>query len=54
MEQSKGDYSIIKGFGDENTFNYMLECAIKENPDCDILVKVHPDTLAKGNKKSIL
>ena len=46
VDQSYGDMSIAKGLADENTFKEMLECAIKENPDADIIVKTHPDTMA--------
>lgn len=46
VDQSYGDMSIAKGLADENTFKEMLECAIKENPDADIIVKTHPDTIA--------
>ena len=51
IDQSYGDMSIVKGCADDKTFQNMLECAIKENPDADIIVKTHPDTLlgaAKG------
>ena len=48
VDQTTGDMSIIKGSADENTFSNMLDCALLENPDCDILVKTHPDTLIKG------
>lgn len=50
IDQSYGDMSILKGLGDENTFKKMLECAISENPDADIIVKTHPDTMAGKNK----
>lgn len=46
VDQSYGDMSITKGLADENTFKEMLECAIKENPNADIIVKTHPDTMA--------
>lgn len=46
VDQSYGDMSIAKGLADENTFNEMLQTAIKENPDADIIVKTHPDTIA--------
>lgn len=48
VDQSYGDFSILKGLANEETFNQMLEAAIKENPDADIIVKTHPDTLAGG------
>lgn len=46
VDQSYGDMSIAKGLADENTFKDMLKSAIKENPDADIIVKTHPDTIA--------
>lgn len=49
VDQSFGDMSISKGWGNEYTFKNMLECAIKENPDADIIVKTHPDTMT-GNR----
>ncbi|MCM1004120.1 MAG: hypothetical protein NC408_07250 [Candidatus Gastranaerophilales bacterium] len=45
VDQSYGDMSISKGGGSDFTFPQMLECAIKENPDADIIVKTHPDTM---------
>ena len=38
--------SILKGMGSDKTFKNMLDSAIKENPDADIIVKTHPDTIA--------
>jgi capsular polysaccharide export protein len=49
VDQSYGDMSISKGLGSDETFENMLECAIKENPDADIIVKTHPDTMT-GNR----
>lgn len=46
VDQSYGDMSILKGLADENTFKEMLKAAIDENPDADIIVKTHPDTIA--------
>lgn len=53
VDQSYGDFSIAKGMANEETFINMLTTAIKENPDADILVKTHPDTIAgkKSGKK---
>ena len=45
IDQSYGDFAIRKGWGSEKTFADMLEDARRENPDCDILVKTHPDTM---------
>lgn len=46
IDQSYGDMSIAKGLADDHTFKNMLDCAVKENPDADIIVKTHPDTIA--------
>ena len=45
VDQSYGDMSILKGRGSENIFRNMLQAAIDENPDADIIVKTHPDTM---------
>lgn len=42
VDQVCNDYSIIKGYADQNTFITMLDAAIEENPNALILVKVHP------------
>lgn len=44
VDQSFGDNSIKKGLASVNTFEEMLEAAILENPDADIIIKTHPDT----------
>ncbi|MCQ2753662.1 MAG: hypothetical protein MJ231_01285 [bacterium] len=44
IDQRYGDMSIIKGRASNETFTKMLDCAIKENPDSDIIVKTHPDS----------
>lgn len=46
IDQSYGDMSITAGMGCHDTFKEMLDCAINENPDADIIVKTHPDTLS--------
>ena len=46
VDQSYGDMSILKGMGSDMVFSEMLNCAIKENPDADIIIKTHPDTIA--------
>ena len=52
VDQSYGDYSIVKGLANDNTFETMLESAITENPDADIIVKTHPDALGKMSQRS--
>lgn len=49
VDQSYGDMSILKGWGSDETFEKMLNKAIEENPEADIIVKTHPDTMT-GNR----
>ena len=51
IDQRFGDQSVSSGLADENTFNRMLLDAINNNPDCDIIIKQHPDAI-KGGKSS--
>lgn len=44
VDQSFGDNSIKKGLASITTFKKMLQAAIDENPDADIIIKTHPDT----------
>ena len=46
VDQTYGDMSILKGLANTETFKEMLDKAIEENPDADIIVKTHPDTIA--------
>lgn len=50
VDQSYGDFSIARGCASEQTFIDMLDAAVRENPDADILVKTHPDTMVGANK----
>ena len=50
VDQSYGDYAIKKGWADDSTFETMLADAVRDNPDADILVKTHPDTMT-GRRK---
>ena len=45
VDQSYGDFSISRGWASDETFKRMLNDAINENPDSDIIVKTHPDTM---------
>ena len=45
IDQAYGDMSIAKGLANEYTFKNMFETAIKENPNSDIIIKIHPDNL---------
>lgn len=51
IDQRFGDQSVSSGLADEHTFNRMLLDAINNNPDCDIIIKQHPDAI-KGGKSS--
>lgn len=52
VDQSYNDMSILKGMASDNTFAKMIDAARLENPDADIIVKTHPDTIAaKGTRK---
>lgn len=50
VDQSFGDMSIGKGLAGEATFTRMLQLAIEENPEADIIVKTHPDTMTGVRK----
>lgn len=50
IDQSYGDFSIPRGWGSDDLFARMLEDAVKENPDADVLVKTHPDTMTGARK----
>ena len=43
VDQTFGDASVRCGLADASSFTSMLESALTENPDCTVLVKVHPD-----------
>ncbi len=47
VDQTYRDMAIVKGLANDSTFSNMLQSAIRENPDSDIIVKTHPD-VAKG------
>jgi capsular polysaccharide export protein len=49
-DQTRGDASIRYGLADASCFDRMLKAALNENPDCTVLLKVHPEVLA-GRKK---
>ncbi len=52
IDQSYGDFSISKGLANDNTFKKMLDTAICENPDADIIIKTHPDAMAAGSHRA--
>jgi capsular polysaccharide export protein len=49
-DQTSGDASIRYGFAGSQSFNRMLQVALEENPQCTVLVKIHPDVFA-GRKQ---
>lgn len=58
VDQAFADQSIICSNANQNTFENMLETAILENPNANICVKVHPESLTGGRggffKESVL
>lgn len=50
VDQTRGDASLRYGMAGEESFQQMLRAALEENPECNILVKIHPDVFA-GRKK---
>lgn len=45
VDQSYGDASISGALADASSFERMLDSAVEDNPDAQILLKLHPDTL---------
>lgn len=45
IEQAMADYSIYMSGANDYTFEEMLQSAILENPNCDIIVKRHPESV---------
>lgn len=50
VDQTFGDASIRYGLAGPESFQQMLRSALDENPDCTVLVKIHPDVFA-GKKR---
>lgn len=53
VDQTAGDASIHYGGASASSFNQMLEAALAEHPNAEILVKIHPDVIA-GKKQGHL
>ena len=51
IAQTEGDASLVYGLGDKFSTTDMIDAAIEENPNSNILLKIHPDVLS-GKKKS--
>lgn len=49
-DQTFGDAAIAYGLADADSFPRMLQAALRENPQCTVLVKIHPDVFA-GHKR---
>lgn len=45
-DQTLGDVSIRYGLADTASFHRMLDAALSENPDCTVVLKVHPAVMA--------
>lgn len=54
LDQVEGDMSIPFAMASPDTFKTMLSAAISENPNSDILIKVHPDVINGKRKGCIL
>ena len=50
IDQDFGDTSTLLGMADESCFAEMLMAAADENPNADVLVKTHPDSLVKNGR----
>lgn len=49
-DQTAGDQSVRGGLAEPASFQHMLEAALAQHPDCQVLVKVHPEVVA-GHKQ---
>ena len=47
VDQSRKDASIVRGMADAETFSRMLEEALAQNPDAQIIIKTHPDSISR-------
>ncbi|MCY0966684.1 capsular polysaccharide biosynthesis protein [Parathalassolituus penaei] len=48
LDQVAGDASVGSGLATPASFQEMLTAALRENPDCTVVVKVHPDAYTRG------
>ncbi|KUG28817.1 hypothetical protein ASZ90_001303 [hydrocarbon metagenome] len=51
VDQSFADASLVYGRVTEQTFQEMLLAAIRENPEAEILVKTHPDSIGASRSR---
>lgn len=49
-DQTFGDASIAHGLAGAASFERMLKAALAENPDCQVIVKTHPDVLTRRKR----
>lgn len=47
VDQVYNDFSVVASGGDISSFKYMLNQAILENPDCNIIIKTHVDRYSR-------
>lgn len=50
VDQTLGDASIRHGLADSASFSRMLAAALAENPACTVVLKVHPEVMAKRKR----
>ena len=53
VDQTLGDASVALGQADHTSFTRMVDAALANHPDCQILIKTHPEVMA-GHKKGHL
>jgi len=53
VDQTAGDLSVARGLANSASFAAMLGAAKEENPEAEVIVKVHPDVVA-GKKSGYL
>lgn len=51
VDQSFADASTLFGRANEETFEKMLLAAVRENPDAEIIVKTHPDSIERKQQR---
>jgi capsular polysaccharide export protein len=49
-DQVSKDTSVSGGLADKQIFQHMLDAALRENPDCEVVVKIHPDTVSRDRR----
>ena len=53
VDQTEGDVAVELGLASAGSFAALLKAAIREHPDAEVCVKVHPDVIA-GKKRGYL